>query len=199
MASVDTGDIVRYACRSTYDTAGQDIINVVYAQALVQNSIIEATIQAEMLLVPEFFIDGARLETSNTLKYTVLEVKNITQDLLLGSFSWPTFVQGAKGEPPASPQVVGLLLLPTAKSRVMGRVNFGGLPETAINDGIMDVALVAGLATSGAVMIAPIVQGFSTYQYIVFNVEFGTFNIPTTSSVVLATRTQRRRSTGFGT
>jgi hypothetical protein len=144
-------------------------------------------------------MDGIRLEISNFLKYTLIEVKNITQDLLLGAFSWPTFVQGANAGQASSPQVVALLTLPTQKSRVMGRFNFGGIQEVSITDGLLSAALLAGMATVGAVCIAPIVNGFSTYQYIVFNTTFKTFNIPTSASAIVPTRTQRRRSTGFGT
>ncbi len=199
MASVDTGDVLRFAARQSYDTGGQDIINVMYVQALVQNSIIEATIQGEMLAIPELIFDGVRLQTSNVLKYIFLEFKNITQDLLLGQFSWPTFVAGAVAGAPASPQVAALLTLPTAKSRVQGRAYFGGIPENAIDDGLIDATMLAAIATSGAVMLAPMVQGFSTYAYVVFNTEFGTFNLPTTAAAIVPTRTQRRRSTGFGT
>lgn len=199
MASVDTGDVLRFAARQNYGTGGQDIINVMYVQALVQNSVIEATIQAEMLQVPELIMDGIRLEVSNLLKYTFLEFKNITQDLLLGQFSWPSFVQGAQANAASSPQVSALLTIPTAKSRVQGRAFFGGIPETSITAGLCSAALLAGMATVGAIMIAPIVQGFSTYQYIVFNTEFDTFTLPTSAAAIIATRTQRRRSTGFGT
>lgn len=198
MAIVNVGDVVRVACRQTYGPAGPDLINVLHLVCRLQTSVIDDEIRADLGSVIEQIFDPMRIVVANFLKYTTLEMKNITQDILLGITAWPTFVQGGVAGAPTSPQVVALSMMKTDKSRVAGRLNWGGIPETNVTDGVVGAPVLAAMATAQTNMLTDIIAIFSAYGYIVFNREFSTFRVPNGSLAVDVTRTQRRRSLGFG-
>jgi len=199
MALVNVNDIVRVACRQTYDTGGQDVINVIHMECRVQTAVTDDDVRDNVGEVIEIIFDPIRLLASNTLKYTVLEMKNITQDILMGTIPWPTFVQGAVAAPIVSPQVVALSIMKTFKSRVAGRRNWSGVPENVVTDGILNAAWLTAMGVAQTNLLTDLIGALSVYAYIVFNREFETFNVPNGSLSLTPTRTQRRRSTGFGT
>lgn len=198
MAIVNVDDIVRVACRQTYETGGPDLINVIHMQCRVQTAVTDQDVVNNIGEVIEIIFDPMRLEISNTLQYTVLEMKNITQDILLGVTAWPTFVQGASAAAPTSPQVVALSIMKTNKSRVAGRINWAGIPENKVTEGLLVATTLAAMATVQTNLLTDLIGTLSVYAYIVFNREFGTFNLPNGSLSVIPTRTQRRRSLGIG-
>lgn len=199
MGFVDVGDVVRIACRQTYTSGGQDVINTIHVRASAQVGVTLPAVQADLGALAELYFDAMRLVISNSLRYTFLELKNVTQDTLLGVIPWPTFVQGANAGQMASPQVVALSVLPSDKSRVMGRVNWGGMLETDVSNGIIDALVLAAMATAQAVMMVSQSMTYGNYQYVIYNRVLGTFRLPVGSKAIIPTRTQRRRSTGFGT
>lgn len=199
MALVDEGDIIRVACRQSYDTGGQDIINVIHLLCELQTAVFDADVIANIGEAIEIIFDDVRLVQSNTHKFTTLEMKNLTQDILIGVTSWPTFVAGADASIVSSPQVTALSILKTQKSRVLGRVNWGSIPEVYISAGMLAAAWLTAMADAQAAMLVDIVATLTVYDYIVYNREFGTWNRANGSVAIIPTRTQKRRSTGFGT
>lgn len=199
MALVDEGDIVRIACRQSYDTGGQDIINVIHLLCEVQQAVFDADVVDNVGEAIELIFDAVRLVQSNTHKFTTLEMKNLTQDILIGVTSWPTFVAGADANAVASPQVTALSILKTQKSRVLGRINWPGIPETFISAGLLHATFLAAMADAQTVVLTDLVTTLSVYDYIVYNREFGTWNRANGSVAIIPTRSQKRRSHGFGT
>lgn len=199
MAIVNPSDIVRATAEFSYETAGQVLVNVLHFQALTQSSTDDDEITDDLGVVMQQAYADLQANQSIILKYTQLTFQNLTQDIKLGRGPWPSFTQGSDAGQITSPQVAALLLMQTVKPRVQGRLYVPGIPEADVVNGILDAGWVTALLDTAATLLADIVVTFAVYKYVVYNVEFGTFNVPFGAGAVNPTRTQRRRSGGIGT
>jgi len=191
-------DIIRVTATMTYLAAGELLENVMHFRANDAAPVTDPQALIDMGTVLELLFAALQVVTPTTIQYVSYSAVNVTQSVLLGTTTWPTFVNGADAVPAASPQVAALVISRTTKPRVQGRIFFAGLREGSISNGIIDGLLLTALTTAAALLLLPFAGAVQRYQYVVFNRLLSTITVPNASAVILPTRTQRRRSTGFG-
>jgi hypothetical protein len=132
-------------------------------------------------------------QQSNVLQYTTYTVQNVTQKALIGSAPWPTLTAGGLAGQIDASQVVSLLRTITTKSRVWGRVNFAGLPEVSITDGLPVAAWNTAALNAGANLLTTPVVGGLTARYVVYNRVLLTATFPVSVALGLAVRSLGKR------
>lgn len=196
--AVVQNDIIRVTAQMSYGVGGQQLINVLHVLQLDAVSIPDPTALTDLGLMLEVFYTPLLASQSDRIQYIDYTAQNITQDILLGSATWPTFVAGGSPSGVISPQVALLIYFPTNKPNVQGRLFYPGIPETGVTDGIWTAGVQAAMASMGALMLSPYIASTGRYLYQVVNRVLKTNTNPTSAVVRAGARTQRRRSIGFG-
>lgn len=196
--AVQQNDILRVTASMTYGIGGQLLENVFHFKANDAVVVLDPQALIDMGTVIELLFATTQVVTPNTIQYTSYTVKNVTQNLLLGTAPWPTFVAGGDISAIASPQVAALVIGRTSKPRVQSRIFIAGLREGSVSAGIIDGILLTALVALAATLLLPYQGLVQRYQYVAYNRALATSTIPVSSAVILPTRSQRRRSIGFG-
>lgn len=187
------GDIIRVVAGYAYGVAGRPMSNVLHLRDTGPGGIPDPSLLVALGVYLELvFVPYLPLQ-SDDVSFTEYSVQNVTQGTIIGTQPWPTFTVGGAVTLIASSQIVGLLRMPTAKSKVQGRLNMVGLAETNINEGVIGGTVVAAILSVGANLLLPFVIGPSDVTYVVFNQEFSTFNFPVSAALGAAVRTLGRR------
>lgn len=192
MATV-AGDIIRIVAGYTYAVGGRPMSNVLHLRDTGPGGIPDPDLLVASGVYLELVFAALKVVQSDDLIFTEYSVQNVTQSIIIGTQPWPTFVMGDVAAGIDASQVVGLLRMPTARSKVQGRVNVVGLPESNILTGIIAPGFLSEILVTGANLLLPFVIGPSDITYVVYNQEFGTFNFPVSAAVGEAVRSLGRR------
>jgi len=187
------GDIIRVVAGFAYRPGGTPQSNVIHLVDAGAGGITDANLLIGVGTFLEVVYTTVQAVQSTTYQYTTYSVANITQGTIIGTLPWPTFTAGLAAAAVDAAQVVGLLRMVTARTRVQGRVNVGGIPETNIADSILSVGVQAAILAMGTALIGPFIIAPSAIEYIVFNTTLLTFNLPVSAALGVAVRTLGRR------
>lgn len=196
--AVQQNDVLRVTASMTYGVAGQVLENVIHVRASDALVVLDPQALIDMGLVLEQLFGSLVTVTPNLINYVSYTVKNVTQNVLIGTTTWPTFTVGGDIAAIASPQVAALVIGRTQVPRVQSRIFFSGLREGSVSVGLIDGILLTALLATAALLLLPFTGALQRYQYIAYNRALMTVSVPTSTAVIIPTRTQRRRSTGFG-
>lgn len=191
--STNGGDIIRVVAGFSYVSGGKPLSNVLHLIDAGAGGITDVDLLAGVGAYLEVVYATVQAVQSDVLKYTEYSVANITQGTIVGTVPWPTFTEGASADPIDAAQVVGLLRMPTAKTKVQGRVNIAGIPEGNIANSVISVGVRAAILAMGTALIGPFIITPSAIEYVVFNQEFKTHNLPVSAALGDAVRTLGRR------
>ncbi len=204
--TVDAGDVIRVASRMSYGAGGQDLINVTHHELTTPGSLPDADVLTDMGLLMEsyyFTIDSLMNDTITFVDYTVT---NVTKDVVLGTDNWPTLTVGGSIVDALPPQNAALVLARTSTPRKQGRTYLPGFAEDNTSGSLWIAGTLAALANFAGLMLVSITVGSGTYVYRVFTrpddgppIILAKADPPTTVAVIPFVRTQRRRSSFFGT
>lgn len=192
MATV-TGDIIRVVCGFSYTTGGRSMSNVLHYQDVGAGGVADAALLTAMGTIIEGVYGALVVQLSSELKFTTYTVQNVTQSVLIGEAPWPTLTVGGGNLNIAVAQAVSLLRMVTNKSRVWGRVNLPGLPETIVVDSFPAAVWNTAALAFGAVLLTTPVVGGLTARYVVYNRILKTSVFPSSVAVGLAVRSLGKR------
>lgn len=131
--------------------------------------------------------------------YRDVRIRNVTQDTVLGTFSWPTLVAGGTATDATPPGVAALLSFSTQIPRVAPRKYFGVLSEGGVgNDGRWTAGVTALLAAAGIALLFQFTATNSDWQYGYLSPKTAAFEVPTGVVVTDIPAYQRRRRQGRG-
>lgn len=196
--AVQQNDVLRVTASMSYGVGGQVLENVFHFVASDPVVVLDPQALIDMGLVIEQLFGSLVTVTPNLINYVSYTVKNITQNTLIGTTGWPTFTVGGDIAAIASPQIAALVIGRTSKPRVQSRIYFSGLREGSVSVGLIDGILLTALVATAALLLLPFTGAVQRYQYVAFNRALVTTTVPSSTAVIIPTRTQRRRSTGFG-
>jgi len=192
------GDIVRITAGLKF-LATEDIQNVYHIRVTTVGSGGDAGLMndVENVLDPMYF--ALRAIFNAALTSDAIYGQNLTQNTLLPQEAWDTFVAGTSAAQADSPQVAGLVVFPTGLAGVQGRKYIGPVAEDFASAG----GIVAGTVTlleNQFVNLIGVVVGANGWQFEfgVYRNSDGRFTPYASVKVIPNTRTQRRRTQGFG-
>lgn len=191
-----TNDVIRIVAGYTYTSGGSPMSNVLHFVDTGSGSISDADLLTSAGLILEIIFADLHALAAIGLKYTEYSVQNLTQDVIIGAASWPTFVAGLAPGGIASSQVSLLLRMPTSKPKVQGRVFIPGNSEDEISSSVFDATTLAAGLTAGVFLLSNFLIAPSQITYTVFNQFLKTFNFPNSTVVGNQTRALTRRREG---
>lgn len=203
--TVTAGDALRVAARLRFGLGGQELINVTHHVLTIPSSLPDADVLSDMGEVLETYYNTIVARMNDKVLFEDYTVTNVTQDVVLGTDNWPTLIAGTSIIDAFPPQCAALILARTIVPRKQGRIYVPGLAE----EGAVGSAWVAGALTDlgnfASKLLLAIVATNGVYSYRVFTrpddgppIILAKLDPPTTTAVVPFVRTQRRRSSFFG-
>jgi len=197
MASV-AGDIIRTTARYSF-LGTEDINNVFHCRVVTEGSGGDAGLVGSLGGLVDTAMNN--LDTSFNAAFQPINFKhqNLTQDVLLPDSDFVLFTGGAGGTDSASPQVSILTILPTLLPKVQGRKFFGPIGEGIQSAGGLAAGIAAAFTTQFSFMVG--VEVLTTgweVEFGVYRKSDGRFTPFVDIRTIPNTRTQRRRTQGFG-
>ena len=191
--STNANDIIRSVLGYTYTAGGKPMSNVLHWRDTGGGGITDADFIGGFGAAIEAMMVTLLPQQGSAWKYINITLQNLTQNLLIATLVWPTFTEGTAVSAIDTAQTSLLLRMLTAKPRVQGRVNIGGIAEGGIiSSAFSTLALLAG-SVFGIALLIPISLGTGEITYTVFDQVFKTDNLPTSSFVGNTTRGLNRR------
>lgn len=192
-------DVFAVTAKMTIGGGPDDVQCTMHWRQETPGALTDAQVLADLSIVLDALWTGINAHIVDIQDYIDISIKNVTQNLLLGSVAWPTLVSGGSTADPVSFQTVALLLMKTAAPRVVGRLNLGVFRDNGLVGSNWISTVITDVLILGGFLLLPFVQINATWRYVVFNREFATLTIPNSTGITVAARTQRRRSRGIGT
>lgn len=196
--SIEVGDLLRVACSWIAD--GRD--TMVNVHTLLVESVGTTSTDTEFMdALADALLDSAYdLITSsmpNNILATTLSGQNVTKDELLPIVAWDA--DGTAVQDALARQVTPLVCYNTATPRRQGRSYLPPFTEAGLeDDGNWGTTTLAAIVAFAAAMMLGISDGDINVYRVVSNL-LGTSTLyPTSSTVPVAPRTQRRRTPGRG-
>lgn len=198
--TVEIDDILRVSCRLTFEGNEDDIVGVYHWGTSGASETDEQTLLNIGLLMDTIYTNvNARMSTE--VKYEEINVKNVTQNTVLGDTPFPVLVAGTLVAEQLPPQIACLVVASTFSPSRQGRKYLGGFTETDNDSGRLGGALVTACANFGVDYVKTKVQGGITYRPLIMSSPDGPLQpvFPLlVAKVITAFRTQRRRTVGRG-
>lgn len=197
MPSVQS-DIFQVTSRMTIGGDDEDVQSVMHFRQQSAPALTDAQVLADIGDMMDGIYTIVNPSIVDIQDYIDINVKNVTQNLLLGATAWPVLTIGGSTVDPTAFQVVALLLMRTATPRVVGRVNFGVFRENGLASSNWVAGVQSEVLTAGLALLTDNIEFNGTWRYVVFNREFKTVTLPVSEGITVAARSQRRRSRGIG-
>ena len=191
-------DIFRVTARMTVGIEDSDVQNTMHFRQESVGGLSDQQVLDDLASVMDQLYTNVVADIVDEQTFVDVLVKNITQDVLLGATPFPVLTVGGTASDAVAWQTVGLLLLKTAKSRVVGRVSLGIFRDNVLVNSVWNAAIIANALLFGAALLADFIEFNSDWRYVVFNREFETLTLPVSAGFISSARTQRRRSRGIG-
>lgn len=198
--TVEIDDVLRVSGRLTFDNNEDDIVGVHHYE-VTGGSETDAQTLINIGIVMESIYATVVGRQSQDISYEEITVKNVTQNVILGDTPWPTLVAGALADDALPPQVTALVLASTPSPTRQGRKYAGGFVELDNVGGLLAGALVAALGNFADNYVLTQVIGPINYRPVIMSSPDGPLQpiFPLlVGKVILAFRTQRRRTLGRG-
>ncbi len=128
-----------------------------------------------------------------------ITIRNLTQAVLMGTFSWPTLTAGSGSGSAVPPGVAGMASFPTAIPRVILRKYW--LPYTTTNmesDGTLSSGALTAQTSAAALLLTTFAATNAEWDYGYLSPKTGTFVLPTSALITDIPAYQRRRKQGRG-
>jgi hypothetical protein len=197
MAAV-AGDVIRTTARYTF-LGDTEINNVFHCRVVTEGSGGDAGLGGSLgglIDTAMFELDGAFQAAFQPVNF---KHQNLTQDVLIPDSDFVLFTGGTSAAQAASPQVAVLSIMPTLLPKVQGRKFFGPIAEDVSSGGGIIGATADAFTTSFSFLVG--VETLTTGWEIEFGVyrkSDGRFTPFIDIRTIPNTRTQRRRTQGFG-
>lgn len=196
--AVNDGDVLRIAAGFTYLAGGDEQVNTYFFELLSGGPMLDANALIDAGEMMERLYTHVLATQPITLKYNTLAVKNVTQDLLLGTIPWPTLIQGTGTGVAVSSQVAQLIFGRTSVPRVQMRKYVVGLQEEDVSNSLLTGAQITALTNMALELVAFQFPTNGNWVPIAYNAVLDRRTRPVSAGVSLSTRTQRRRTLGRG-
>jgi len=196
--TVNNLDVLLVAAQFSYLAAGDQQINTYHYELNTGGPMTDALAVTDMGLILEKIYTHVLASQAIEYAYVDLTITNITQNLLLGTFPWPTLTVGTGSGALNSSQVAVLLFGRTAVPRVQLRKYFGGGQEEDVTDSLINAVALTRYQNAAIEMIAQQGSATGTWDPIAYNTVLDRRTKPVSSAVSLSMRTQRRRTRGRG-
>ena len=198
-------DAIRVSARMSYEAGGQDLINTMHVELLSPSSLTDAEVVEDIGELLEVYYGEIITVQGAATKYVDYTVQNLTADAAPLQSDWPTFVDGDQVLALLPPQIAALILARTSVSRKFGRIYLPGLTEAGTLIDKWDGTTLTALTAFAAELLVTQVLTNGNWRYAVKTAlspdpptVANSYDIPLTTSLILPTRTQRRRSSSFG-
>jgi hypothetical protein len=196
--AVNQGDIIQAVAAMEWDGV-EDVLNIYQFQLQSPASVTEAGVISDLTDFLDSAYDVLKLFLTTLLTFKEIRLLNKTQDVILGTFPWPTLVAGTGATDTQAPGVCALINFTTTKPRVSPRKYLGVFTEGALGaNGAFGPSVVAALAIFAGLFIGDIVQPNGTYLYGYDSPKTLQFETPNGVSTGSVPAYQRRRKQGRG-
>jgi hypothetical protein len=172
--TVNSGDVLRVTAKM--EALGGVIQNVYYIQAQGTGDVSdEDTVEAIGNRLDAAYGELEAVLTSD-LTFRTIEVFNITQDVPVDEFQWPTLDAGGSATDPLPTQIAALVRFTNAAARSQGRKYIGGLTKAATDeDGLPTTAVLTVLGAFAAALLDPWLVGVGEFAFGAWNKDKGRF------------------------
>ena len=196
--AVNPQDVLEVVARTEFNGV-DDIINVYQYQFDNVVAIDENLVITDILTIIEGLYIAWNAFQSILVLYRDIRIRNVTQNVTYGLFSWPTLIAGAAAAGALPPGNAGVINLDTGVPRVILRKFFGGLTFGSMDaDSTLEIATVNALINISLQLITDSVGLSGTYKYGYLSPKVAGFVRPQGAVVSDITGYQRRRKQGRG-
>lgn len=191
-------DVLEVSARSEFQGV-EDIVNVYQFENQTSPSVPDEDGVDDLITFLETVYTIWRGFQTILVLFRDLRVRNVTQNVQLGVFPWPTLSAGASASNALPPGNAGLINFTTSVSRVTPRKYMGGITSASLeSDGALESATVAGLVSISALLLAPIIEASSSWLYGYLSPKTASFEVPVSATITDISAYQRRRKQGRG-
>jgi hypothetical protein len=195
--AIANGDAIKVVCKMRYNNAG-DMINTFHVTPTVGVPADDADFFDQVGNYVDLSYGTIVGSLPDILTFEDITMYNLTQDSFVGTGPWPNQVSGGGATDAVSPQIASLVVFPTSFLRTQGRKYVPGFTEALYTDGALTAGALAILTTFGARFLDTIaLTGFSV-RFGVYRPDPLRFAFLQSAKIIPNTRTQRRRTLGFG-
>ncbi len=191
--ATNADDVIRVIAGYAYVAGGKPMSNVFHFADTGGGGILDVDFVNGIGTIMEAILQEIHDIQSLAFRYVNIQVQNLTQNLIIGTFPWPTFGAGAGSALNNPSQVCGLVRMITARPRVQGRVFIAGTTESTTGDSAYTGAVQTAMADLGVNLLAPRALGIGELTYCVFNQVLKTFLLPNSTAFGISTRGLNRR------
>lgn len=198
--AVNTGDILRVACRMHHATHG-DLVNVFHYRSTSAAPVDDSDVLGDMAAYMDTLYKTIDQDMHKDWTFEDVNVFDVTQNRPLGVAAWPTLVAGGDEYNDCQPsQVAALVRGTTGYSRNWARKFIGGLTEARnTSGGFVDSTTMTDLAAFAAAWIAGgLGSGGETFEPVVWHKAASMWRPITEAVIRNVWSTVRTRRTGRG-
>jgi hypothetical protein len=134
----------------------------------------------------------------DVVTFADITMQNLSQNILMGSASWPSLTVGSGATDAMPPQIANLVVFPTLIPRSQGRKYLPCFTEALYVDGAITAGGISLLNQWGLEFVGQQDTTFHSFQFGNYSESPAHFYSWTSRKVIPAARTQRRRTIGFG-
>lgn len=192
------GDVIEASARAEFNGV-DDIVNVFEFDLITPTPVSDENTVSDIISILEAFYTIWLSAQSILVLYRDIRLRNKTQDTVLGTFPWPTLVDGENVNDALPPGVCGLLNFNTDQPRVTPRKYMGGLTTASMDaDGSFTPGLVGTLVSLSDFLLSAQVEANGDWVYGTKDPDSVFFNFPISGVVTDIPAYQRRRKQGRG-
>lgn len=205
--AIVTGSVLRAAAKFTLDNLPDIFYNIWHMRCTNSNSQSQPNLIDDLLEVLEEIYGAVDTYLSDLLNFDAVNLYDVTADLPLNDYNWPTLTAGAEmGEILPHAAAMGLYGKTIYPNRIAKKY-IPGMTEAHTEDGVFNSSALAGFANMAAAILQPAVpSNGSTWQFGIWG-----FTVPETETephILIPTVSwsvsaypyyQRKRGPGRGT
>lgn len=197
--TVNTGDILVATAKAEFNGI-DDMLNVYQFEMLTATPLTDQEAVGDIIEILESLYTLINGILSVLYLYRDITITNKTQNLLLGTFGWPTLVAGLATGDTTPPGVAGVISFSTSQPRRQLRKYIGGLSAASIEGaGVIEPVTLTNLSNFGTFLLATLVGNVGTWAYTHENVLLTPERIfPVSTLITNIPGYQRRRKQGRG-
>lgn len=198
MPTSSLNDVFRVAARLNVPVTG-DFVNVFHYKLTGGVDLDDEDVADDLTAIIDMLYSKFYGMISSDAAFVDINIFNVTQDRPLGSYAWPTMVNGARTGDMLPPQVAAFVRGITGYSRNWARKFFGPIGETDnLNEGYIAPASMPLLVTAAAEWVVSTAIVLNTWYPVVYHARTGQWRELVSALVTNVWATIRRRRAGRG-
>ena len=196
--TTNQNDVIEVSARCEFNGT-EDVINVFEWQLTTPGPLTDAATVNDLEAITEDFYTLFLAFQSDSLLYRDLRFRNKTQDTVLGTYPWPTLIDGLVDGTDLPPGNCGVLNFNTTVARVTPRKFLGGLTTISLDtDGSLEATTVAQMALLIEYLLLIQDEAGGDWRYGVLSEKTSQFEFPVSGTATDISGYQRRRKQGRG-